>query len=69
MIAAIALALFRLGFGMLSDIMCQRTADIIAFLELSLFVATNITFISAGVDEFPYLMNVSCVALFNSPFS
>jgi hypothetical protein len=51
MIAAVALAFFGFGFSVLSDVTAERSAYVIAFLELALFVATNITFISPCVDQ------------------
>ena len=51
LVSAIALAFFDLGFRMLADVLAKRSADVVAFVELPLFVASHEPFVTAGVDQ------------------
>jgi hypothetical protein len=51
-IPAIALAGLHLGLGMVPDILAERAADIVGFLELAFVVTPDISFVAAGIDQF-----------------
>jgi hypothetical protein len=52
LIAAISLARWDLGLRMLADVLGQGASLIVRLLKLSLFVAPNVAFISARIDQF-----------------
>jgi len=51
LIPTISLTRFYFRFRFLSHILAQRATLIIRFVELSFTVATNIAFVSAGIDQ------------------
>jgi len=52
MIASVALALLSLGLRVLFYVASKRTAYVIAFFKLSLFVPPHKAFVTACVDQF-----------------
>jgi hypothetical protein len=51
-IAAITLTGFYFGLGMMPDILAERPADIVGFLELAFVVPPDIALVAAGIDQF-----------------
>jgi hypothetical protein len=51
-IPAIALTRLNLGLGVVPDILAERPADIVGFLELAFVVTPDISFVAAGIDQF-----------------
>jgi hypothetical protein len=54
MVSFITLALFYFGFRVLADVAAERTADVVAFLELALFIPPDKSFVATGIDEFSF---------------
>jgi hypothetical protein len=50
-ISAIALSGFGLSLGVLAPVGGEGAADVVAFLELALGIATDVTLVSTGVDQ------------------
>jgi hypothetical protein len=53
-VASIALTALALGLGASAAVARERTADVVAFLELSRGTAADEALVAAGVDEFPF---------------
>jgi hypothetical protein len=53
-IAAIALAGLRFGFRVLAAVRRKGATNVVAFFELALRVATDVSLVGAGVDEFTF---------------
>src|SRR5438094_2414889 len=54
LISLIPLTLRRHRLGVALAILRQRLSDVIAFVELPLVVAADVTFVPAGVDQFAF---------------
>lgn len=57
LIAAIALAFLHLCLRMLTYVLSERTTDVVAFFELTLIVATNVSLIASGVDQLTFVFS------------
>jgi hypothetical protein len=53
-IAAIALAGLYLGLGVVPNILAERPANIVGFLELAFLVPPDISFVATGIDQFAF---------------
>src|SRR5689334_9547333 len=70
LVAAIALSRTNSRLRVFAHVLAQRSADVFHFFEAPVFIASNITFVSTGIDQFTLAMVflISHVAFLRSGF-